>query len=408
MKCTIKDICSIKSGKRLPKGAIFSDEITPYPYIRARDIKAGRIYVDELAFLTEEVQKRIAQYIVNTNDVVITIVGASVGDVGFVTPELNGFNLTENAVRLTGFSKCVNPRYLLYVLNSKKYWELMQQIAGGSAQPKLGIYKIESIPLELPSIEKQNSIVELLSTYDNLIENNQKQIKLLEEAAQRLYKEWFVDLRFPGHEDMQIVDGVPEGWKIVSLDDVISKITTGLNPRKNFVLGKGNNFYVTIKNMGDNNIYLDDKCDKIDDEALEKINKRSDLRTGDILFSGIGTMGRVYLISIPTNNWNVSESVFTMRVNERITNEYLYMVLLSDDMKSYCDQNAHGVAQRGIRMADLRAYKLFLPDDNTLKIYTFISKPLIQKVQSLQKQCKELTEARDRLLPKLMSGEIEL
>ena len=389
MKCTIKDICSIKSGKRLPKGAIFSDEITPYPYIRARDIKAGRIYVDELAFLTEEVQKRIAQYIVNTNDVVITIVGASVGDVGFVTPELNGFNLTENAVRLTGFSKCVNPRYLLYVLNSKKYWELMQQIAGGSAQPKLGIYKIESIP-------------------DNLIENNQKQIKLLEEAAQRLYKEWFVGLRFPGYEDVHIVDGVPEGWKIVSLDDVISKITTGLNPRKNFVLGKGNNFYVTIKNMGDNNIYLDDKCDKIDDEALEKINKRSDLRTGDILFSGIGTMGRVYLISIPTNNWNVSESVFTMRVNERITNEYLYMVLLSDDMKSYCDQNAHGVAQRGIRMADLRAYKLFLPDDNTLKIYTFISKPLIQKVQSLQKQCKELTEARDRLLPKLMSGEIEL
>ena len=73
--------------------------------------------------------------------------------------------------------------------------------------------------------------------------------------------------------------------------------------------------------MGDNNIYLDDKCDKIDNEALEKINKRSDLRTGDILFSGIGTMGRVYLISIPTNNWNVSESVFTMRANERITSD---------------------------------------------------------------------------------------
>ena len=84
------------------------------------------------------------------------------------------------------------------------------------------------------------------------------------------------------------------------------------------------------------------------------------------------------------------------------------MVLLSDDMKSYRDQNAHGVAQRGIRMADLRAYKLLLPDDNILKKYTYISKPLIQKVQALQKQCKELTEARDRLLPKLMSGEIEL
>ena len=286
-------------------------------------------------------------------------------------------------------------KYLYYYFFSDEWRAtIAENTITGATVDRIPIAKFPEFPISLPSLEIQKRIVDILSAYDYLIENNQKQIKL--------------DLRFPGHEDMQIVDGVPEGWKIVSLDDVISKITTGLNPRKNFVLGKGNNFYVTIKNMGDNNIYLDDKCDKIDNEALEKINKRSDLRTGDILFSGIGTMGRVYLISIPTNNWNVSESVFTMRANERITNEYLYMVLLSDDMKSYCDQNAHGVAQRGIRMADLRAYKLLLPDDNILKKYTYISKPLIQKVQALQKQCKELTEARDRLLPKLMSGEIEL
>ena len=305
-------------------------------------------------------------------------------------------------------SDAIIPQFLFYTMLTRDFYAKADAAALGAAQRTVSLTSLRNIEINIPEKKVQLKIVEILSAFDNLIENNQKQIKLLEEAAQRLYKEWFVGLRFPGYEDVHIVDGVPEGWKIVRLDDVISKITTGLNPRKNFVLGKGNNFYVTIKNMGDNNIYLDDKCDKIDDEALEKINKRSDLRTGDILFSGIGTMGRVYLISIPTNNWNVSESVFTMRVNERITNEYLYMVLLSDDMKSYCDQNAHGVAQRGIRMADLRAYKLFLPDDNTLKKYTFISKPLIQKVQSLQKQCKELTEARDRLLPKLMSGEIEL
>ena len=304
-------------------------------------------------------------------------------------------------------SKCI-PLFYYYWLKSPIGRGAISALVTGTNVKGIRASALKDIIVDYPPIIVQQQTAKVLKEYDDLIENNRKQIKLLEEAAQRLYKEWFVDLRFPGHEDMQIVDGVPEGWKIVSLDDVISKITTGLNPRKNFVLGKGNNFYVTIKNMGDNNIYLDDKCDKIDNEALEKINKRSDLRTGDILFSGIGTMGRVYLISIPTNNWNVSESVFTMRANERITNEYLYMVLLSDDMKSYCDQNAHGVAQRGIRMADLRAYKLLLPDDNILKKYTYISKPLIQKVQALQKQCKELTEARDRLLPKLMSGEIEL
>lgn len=300
------------------------------------------------------------------------------------------------------------PRFLFYTMLTRDFYAKADAAAIGAAQRTVSLTALRNMEIDIPAKEQQCRIVDILSAYDDLIDNNQKQIMLLEEATQRLYKEWFVELRFPGYESVRMVDGVPEEWEMVSLDDVIQKITTGLNPRKNFVLGKGNNYYVTIKNMGENNIYLDDKCDKIDDEALEKINKRSDLRTGDILFSGIGTMGRVYLISIPTNNWNVSESVFTIRANDRITNEYLYLVLLSDDMKSYCDQNAHGAAQRGIRMADLRAYKFLLPPQGILNEFTMFANPLIKKVQSLQHQKKDLTEARDRLLPKLMSGEIEL
>jgi len=300
------------------------------------------------------------------------------------------------------------PRFLFYTMLTRDFYAKADAAAIGAAQRTVSLTALRNMEIDIPAKEQQCRIVDILSAYDDLIDNNQKQIMLLEEATQRLYKEWFVELRFPGYESVRMVDGVPEEWEMVSLDDVIQKITTGLNPRKNFVLGKGNNYYVTIKNMGENNIYLDDKCDKIDDEAIEKINKRSDLRTGDILFSGIGTMGRVYLISIPTNNWNVSESVFTIRANDRITNEYLYLVLLSDDMKSYCDQNAHGAAQRGIRMADLRAYKFLLPPQGILNEFTMFANPLIKKVQSLQHQKKDLTEARDRLLPKLMSGEIEL
>lgn len=376
------------------------------PFIIISNIKNNRIDFEDTRFVPVEYYDSLdVTRKAQRGDILYTVKG-SFGIPAYVDSDMPF--VFQRDIAILKCNNRVNSKFLYYIMKSVEFERLADLLAIGSAQRAITLKTLRGIEILIPEKSEQDRIVEMLSPYDDLIENNQKQIKLLEEAAQRLYKEWFVDLRFPGYEDVQIVDGVPEGWKIVSLDDVISKITTGLNPRKNFALGKGNNFYVTIKNMGDNNIYLDDKCDKIDDEALEKINKRSDLRTGDILFSGIGTMGRVYLISIPTNNWNVSESVFTMRVNERITNEYLYMVLLSDDMKSYCDQNAHGVAQRGIRMADLRAYKLFLPDDNTLKKYTFISKPLIQKVQSLQKQCKELTEARDRLLPKLMSGEIEL
>lgn len=269
---------------------------------------------------------------------------------------------------------------------------------------KSNFEKIELVAEQDKTIQKK--IGELLSRYDSLIENYQKQIKLLEESAQRLYKEWFIDLRFPGHENTKIVDGVPEGWGEKTIDDVTCKVTTGLNPRKNFVLGKGSNYYVTIKNMADNTLFLDDRCDRVDNEALEKINKRSDLKIGDILFSGIGTIGRVALVDIPTNNWNVSESVFTLRVNDIVTKEFLYLMLLSPDMQNYCQSNAHGAAQKGIRMADLKAYSFNLPPFGVIQKFTNLVTPTIKKVSSIRNQIRHLTEARDRLLPKLMSGEL--
>ena len=395
MKCTIKDICSIKSGKRLPKGAIFSDEITPYPYIRARDIKAGRIYVDELAFLTEEVQKRIAQYIVNTNDVVITIVGASVGDVGFVTPELNGFNLTENAVRLTGFSKCVNPRYLLYVLNSKKYWELMQQIAGGSAQPKLGIYKIESIPLELPSIEKQNSIVELLSTYDNLIENNQKQIKLLEEAAQRLYKEWFVDLRFPGHEDVQIVDGVPDGWSEKSMDEIADYLNGYAFKPSDW--GERGKPIIKIKELNEG-VTKDTPRNSGD-----SIPKKYTIYSGDIVFSWSATL--------TAKIWDAEEGLlnqhlFKVTPNKGICREYvLQSILKTLDEFSYLTT---GSTMKHIQRGKLKQVFVKVPTQDIMNKFEVLADTYREQILTLKHQLILIQEARDRLLPKLMSGEIEL
>ena len=302
----------------------------------------------------------------------------------------------------------LNSKFLYYVLSQNSFFDFVMSGANGTKMPRGNKDLILDFLVPNFNTKKQKSIADILSAYDDLIENNQKQIKLFEEAAQRLYKEWFVDFRFPGYENAKFIDGIPEGWRKAKLNDVLAKITTGLNPRKNFVLGSGENYYVTIKNMKDNNIYLDDKCDRIDDEALIKINKRSDLQKGDILFSGIGTMGRVYLIGIPTDNWNVSESVFTMRANDNISKEMLYLLLLSPDMQGYCDTHAHGVAQRGIRMADIKNYQFYLPVSEIIENFTNNAKPFTKKIQILQRQNILLTQARDRLLPKLMSGEIEV
>lgn len=403
-KVKLGDICAWVASGGTPLTSK-ADYYSPkeIPWLKTQEVNYCRIYETNNQISKKGLENSSAK-LIPANAVIVAMYGQ--GD-------------TAGRVAINKIPLCTNQACCNLVIDENKadyefvYYNLctlydkLVSLKNGGAQPNLNAGLIKNLEISLPPLSTQKRIADILSAYDDLIENNQKQIKLLEEAAQRLYKQWFIDLRYPGHETTPIVDGLPKGWRNVTLGDVLSKITTGLNPRKNFVLGQGNNYYVTIKNMGDNRIYLDDKCDRVDDIALEKINKRSDLKTGDILFSGIGTIGRVYLIDIPTNNWNVSESVFTMRVNECVSKEFLYLMLLSDDVQSYCDLYAHGVAQRGIRMADLKEYKFILPENKIINSFTAMIKPIIEKTQILRKCINYAAESRDRLLPKLMNGELE-
>lgn len=399
----IEEICTIVTSGGTPKSTTSSFYYPKeVPWLKTGEVNYCRIY-DTETYISKEGLARSSAKLIPENSVIVAMYGNTAGRVA-----INKIQICTNQAccNLVINHDIADYQYVYYVLSNM--YDKLVSLKNGAAQLNLNARALKAFEISFPDIETQKKIGQTLSAYDDLIENNQKQIKLLEEAAQRLYKEWFVDFRFPGYEDTKFIDGIPEGWRKAKLNDVLAKITTGLNPRKNFVLGSGENYYVTIKNMKDNNIYLDDKCDRIDDEALIKINKRSDLQKGDILFSGIGTMGRVYLIGIPTDNWNVSESVFTMRANDNISKEMLYLLLLSPDMQGYCDTHAHGVAQRGIRMADIKNYQFYLPVSEIIENFTNNAKPFTKKIQILQRQNILLTQARDRLLPKLMSGEIEV
>ena len=278
-----------------------------------------------------------ADYVLKEGDFIVTMTDLSktIDTLGYsaLVPKSKRTYLHNQRIGLVTFKSGECDRgYIYWLMRTREYQRSIANTSTGATVHHTSPKKIYDYDLEVPPLPIQHRIATILSRYDSLIENYQKQIKLLEEAAQRLYKEWFVDLRFPGHENTNIIDGVPDGWEKKTIDDVTCKVTTGLNPRKNFVLGKGSNYYVTIKNMADNTLFLDDRCDRVDNEALEKINKRSDLKIGDILFSGIGTIGRVALVDIPTNNWNVSESVFTLRANDIVTKEFLYLMLSTPDM----------------------------------------------------------------------------
>lgn len=298
-----------------------------------------------------------------------------------------------------------DPKFLYYLCQTMPF----ANFGGGSAVPTLNRNHIHPLETKIPvKVEDQRRIASILSSLDRKIELNNKINADLEEMAQAIFKNWFVD--FEPFKDGKFVDSelgmIPEGWKVVTLDDLTSKFGTGLNPRKNFVLGHGNNYYVTIKNMGNNRIYLNDRCDKVDDEALAKINKRSKLQKGDLLFSGIGTIGRVAMVVDDPINWNTSESVFNMHPIDTVSSEFIYLLLLSDKFQQYVQQNAQGGVQQGIRMASLKAFQFAIPND--LNLFDNLVKPIISKVKSNDKENDTLSLLRDTLLPRLMSGEIEV
>ena len=372
-----------------------------YPFIQTADIKKANLYLNDYSQTYNEIglkQSKLWKKGTLCFTIAANIADSAILDIDACFPDsIVGFLPYENVS---------DTIYVKYLFDELKLY--FQQISKGTTQDNLSLDKICRVKLRVPNYETQKKIALVLSTYDNLIENNNKRIKLLEQMAENLYKEWFVRFRFPGYEDVEFIDGFPKDWEKVKLDDVLNKIATGLNPRKNFVLGEGENFYVTIKNMADNTVYLDDKCDKVNDDAIIKINKRSDLKIGDLLFSGIGTIGRVCLIDIPTNNWNISESVFTMRANKKISAELLYMLLLSQDVQNYCQSKANGSAQKGIRMGDLRKYTFLLPIKNVINDFTNQISPVLRNISLLRSESKNLIQQRDMLLPRLMSGKLEV
>ena len=383
----LSDLCEILDSKRKPLSALQrAKKQGIYPYYGAQGI------IDHLD-----------EYLLDGEYLLVAEDGANLETRNQPIANIaNGKIWVNNHAHVLGNNgKC--PLNLLgFILNNMN----ISPYVTGCAQPKLNQENLRNIEIELPS--HIDRIASILSSLDRKIELNNKINADLEEMAQAIFKNWFVD--FEPFKDGKFVDSelgmIPEGWKVVTLDDLTSKFGTGLNPRKNFVLGHGNNYYVTIKNMGNNRIYLNDRCDKVDDEALAKINKRSKLQKGDLLFSGIGTIGRVAMIVDDPINWNTSESVFNMHPIDTVSSEFIYLLLLSDKFQQYVQQNAQGGVQQGIRMASLKAFQFAIPDD--LNLFDNLVKPIISKVKSNDKENDTLSLLRDTLLPRLMSGEIEI
>ena len=396
------DVCTRVCSGGTPKSTNLSYYGGEIPWLNTKEIDFNRIYSTEKTITDSGLNNSSAKWIV-PNTVTVAMYGATAGKSCIVKVPMT---TNQACCNLTINDEVADYEFVYYTL--KNDYTTLASLANGGAQQNLNAQIIKDYVLKMPSLADQRRIASILSSLDRKIELNNKINADLEEMAQAIFKNWFVD--FEPFKDGKFVDSelgmIPEGWKVVTLDDLTSKFGTGLNPRKNFVLGHGNNYYVTIKNMGNNRIYLNDRCDKVDDEALAKINKRSKLQKGDLLFSGIGTIGRVAMIVDDPINWNTSESVFNMHPIDTVSSEFIYLLLLSDKFQQYVQQNAQGGVQQGIRMASLKAFQFAIPDD--LNLFDNLVKPIISKVKSNDKENDALSLLRDTLLPRLMSGELEV
>ena len=240
----------------------------------------------------------------------------------------------------------------------------------------------------------------------------------LEALAKQLYDYWFVQFDFPDENgrpykssggkmvwNEKLKREIPEGWAECDLSYYIGRITNGLNPRKNFVLGSGSNYYVTIRSLVGTDIEWDN-CDRCDDEALRKINSRSQLQIGDVIFSAIGSIGRTYFIQEEPCNWNISETSFTMRAKENINPYFFYALLRSDEVQMNADKIAMGSTLRCLVMDSFCKIPSVKIESTLIEDFAKIVQPIYKKIHEVNQENRQLIKQRKEVLPLLMNGQV--
>ena len=304
-------------------------------------------------------------------------------------------------IRVRLDSSIANPLFYYYYFKSE--FSPIKTIVSQCAQAGIRGSDLQLLSVIIPPKPVQDAIADKISKYDDMIENNQKQIKLLEEAAQRLYKEWFIDLRFPGHETTPIVNGIPDGWKRDRADSFFD-ITIGKTPpraeKEWFVDGNQGVPWISISDMGKSGAYIFETSEGLTNEAISRYNVKI-VPKNTVLVSFKLTVGRV---SITTCDMCSNEAIAHFRVDQNLR-DYTYLYLKAFEYDNLGNTSS---ISKAINSKIIKGMPFIMPDKSTLNSFNRLVNPILQEIHNKSLQIHNLTEARDRLLPKLMSGEIEV
>lgn len=382
----------VKPGAEDPeKGVLF---------IRGGDIVDGNIDAGSLRTITQEVSAPYARTILRGGEVVISLVG-NPGAVAVVPESLAGANLARQ-VGLIALKPEYHPPYVKYYLMSPKGKAELFQRTQGAVQQVINLADLKKIKIRVLPKSQQERIATVLSAYDDLIENNRRRIKLLEDAARLLYREWFVHLRFPGHEHVKVVDGVPEGWGKLTMADIAETVGGGTPSTKVSEYWDGGDItWFSPTDLTNNDcLALLDSGKKITEAGLRSSSAKM-LPPGTILMSSRASIG-----------------YFGMHDKAACTNQGFISLIPHDDRYRYfllynlmsrkeeIESKAGGTTYKEINKSTFRAMPIIWPSESIAVEFSGFAGSVMRQVRNLKQQIARLQQARDLLLPRLMSGEL--
>lgn len=390
----VGDLGEIITGKTPPTSNVdnYGGNI---PFITPSDMVGNRSIVSTERYISEKGKNTIKNSILPPHAVCVSCIGSDMGKVVLTT----AWSATNQQINSIVCNSHYDYRFVYYLMLTLR--ETIKSLGkNATAVPILNKTKFSNIQVAVPSLPIQKRIADFLSYYDDLIENNQKQIKLLEEAAQRLYKEWFVDLRFPGHETTPIVDGVPEGWCVSSVGDCSCFLRRGISPKYN---EEGSSIVINQKCIRQSVVDLNEA--RRQEKSFDPEMNLNDSDTV-ICSTGAGTLGRVGQVFGQQPNTTFDSHVTLVRASNIVGRQYLYHFLKSK--QQYLQGMGKGSTnQLELNRATIQELVLLIPSVKTQNAFECQAQPIHDQITTLTKQIALLQEARDKLLPKLMRGELE-
>lgn len=389
----MRDFCEITSSKRIFASEYVSSGV---PFYRSKEVierQSGKLDVSTEIFIPEtrfeEIERKFGAPL--KGDLLLTSVGTL--GVPYVVEEGERFYFKDGNLTWFRNFRSLDSRYLYYWLLSPVGKAELKRATIGSSQSAYTINLLSDLVITPPSIETQHRAVQLLAAYDDLIATNQRRIALLEDAARRLYREWFVHLRFPGHELVKVEDGVPEGWAKMPLGD-LANIVMGQSPESKHYNtdGEGLPFHQGVSDFGDR--FVRHKTFTTHTTRIAE--------AGDILCSVRAPVGR---LNITCDKIAIGRGVSAMRSKKHMQSLLLYQLkaLFTEE-----DMIGGGAIFASVCKKELFSQELLQPDDITAAEFNRIAGETDGQIETLTMQNRSLAEARDLLLPKLMSGQLDV